>query len=158
MAEKKIKILSHPLVKGRTRFFRHKEFIESAAGNLVPGGGRVNVVLIGEKRMARFNRKYKSRGGAAEILAFPYQGFPDVAGEDGPLVGEIFLCWSPIVRSASSRGVEIRSYILRLVVHGLFHLKGYTHSNAAEEKRMEKGEKRYLRPFMEEKELDRLFD
>jgi len=158
MVEKRIKILSHPLVKGRTRFLKHAEFIRSAAGGLVPGEGRVNVVLIGEKRMSYFNRKYKYRKGGAEILTFPYQGFPDGREGKPPLVGEIFLCWSPIARSASRRGVKIRSYILRLVIHGLLHLKGYSHSNEAEEERMEEEEKRYLRPFIEKEELDRLFD
>jgi len=95
------------------------------------------------------------RSGAAEILTFPCGDGPGPAAET-PL-GEICLCWASLVRGARGRGVSRRAYAARLVAHGLLHLAGHRHSTAAEERRMERAERRLLLGHLGAREIERLF-
>ena len=105
--------------------------------------------------MARLNRVYKKRAGAAEILTFPCSGAPDPEG-DAPL-GEIYLCWTRLVRGARLRDVSPRVYAARLVVHGLLHLRGHRHDDSRSARRMEAAEARLLKRYLSQREVKRLF-
>ena len=80
---------------------RLSPFLRSVAFRIAPRDARVAVNWIGERTMTRLNRAYKNRTGAAEILTFPCCGAPDPEGEV-PL-GEIYLCWTRLVRGARLR-------------------------------------------------------
>ena len=129
--------------------------LRSVASPIAPRGARVAVTWIGERTMARLNREYKNRRGAAEILTFPRGDGPDPEG-DVPL-GEICLCWTRLRRGARLRGVSPRSYGARLVVHGCLHLRGYRHDDARSAGRMEALEARFLKRHLSGEEVRRLF-
>lgn len=132
--------------------------IESLASLFRPKEALIEVNLVGERRMARLNRAYKNRRGAAEILTFSY--LDDETGEeadDGP-AGEIYICWKKLMAGAEARRVSRKAYLLRLVVHGLCHLEGYSHDSPENELKMEKAEKRRLAGHLPERVLDRLFE
>jgi probable rRNA maturation factor len=130
-------------------------FLRSVARGLAPRDARVEVNWVGEGTMARLNRTYKKRTGAAEILTFPCGGAPDPGGE-APF-GEIYLCWTRLVLGARLRGVSPRSYGARLVVHGLLHLRGHRHGDSRSAGRMETAEARILKRHLSEREVKRLF-
>jgi probable rRNA maturation factor len=134
---------------------RLSPFLRSVASMIAPRDAGVAVNWIGERAMTRLNRAYKRRSGAAEILTFPCCGAPDPGGE-APL-GEIYLCWNRLVRGAGLRDVSPRVYAARLVVHGLFHLRGYQHDDARSAERMEAAEARFLKRHLSEREVRRLF-
>ncbi|MFA4947343.1 MAG: rRNA maturation RNase YbeY [Candidatus Krumholzibacteriia bacterium] len=134
---------------------RLSPFLRSVASRIAPRDARVAVNWIGERTMTRLNRVYKKRAGAAEILTFPCFGAPDPGGE-APL-GEIYLCWTRLVRGARLRGVSPRVYGARLVVHGLFHLRGYRHDGSLSAGLMEAAEARILKRHLSEREVKRLF-
>jgi len=125
------------------------------ADGVEPRHALVEVNWIGERAMARLNRLYKRRTGSAEILSFPCAGGPDPGGEI-PL-GEIYLCWTCLMRGARRRRVSPRSYGARLLVHGLFHLSGFRHDDARSEARMETVEARLLGAHLSKREVERLF-
>ncbi len=142
-------------VRGRSEIDRIGETLRALAAPLRPRGRAVAVALVGERRMASLNRRYKGRRGAAEILTFPYPGAPGPRGET-PL-GEICLCWASLERGAGRRGVPPRAYAVRLVVHGLLHLGGRRHGTAAEERSMESAERRLLGGRLSARVIERLF-
>jgi probable rRNA maturation factor len=116
-------------------------------GSRAKGGRSVDVMLIGERRMARLNRAYKGRRGAAEILTFAYgdeDGAGSAHGDDEAAFGEILLCWKRLAASAERLGVPNRAYLLRLVAHGLAHLEGFAHGDDESADRMEVRERRLL--------------
>ncbi|MBN1164550.1 MAG: rRNA maturation RNase YbeY [Candidatus Krumholzibacteriota bacterium] len=148
---------SHPLVAGRTEFNRAAPWMRKLASRLPPGEAVVEVTLVGRGRMAFLNRAYRGRRGAAEILTFSYAG-EDInsGGPDDPR-GEIFLCWPALVDGARRRGVSNRAYLLRLLAHGLCHIRGFTHGSAEEERIMEKEEEKLLSPFLPGMQIGKLF-
>ncbi len=108
--------------------------------------------------MAELGRIYRRRKGASEILTFPYG--TNVGGEkdDEDAVGEIFLCWARLAAGARGRGVSPEQYMLRLLAHGLCHLKGYGHGDEQSERKMEEVESRLLRGLIPKDVIARLFE
>ncbi len=127
------------------------------ADRIPPKRARVEVSLVGARTMASLNRTYRNRCGASEILTFPYAGDPSACLEPDSSVGEIVLCWPPIATGAAARGVPPTAYLLRLLVHGLLHLRGYQHEDAEHEVAMERAERRYLRGYLDENVVTELY-
>ena len=151
----KLTIAGNARLGSRDARARLSPFLRSVAARIAPRDARIAVNWIGERTMARLNRVYKKRIGGAEILTFPCCGAPDPEG-DAP-VGEIYLCWTRLVRGARLRGVSPRVYGARLVVHGLLHLRGYRHDDSRSAGRMEAAEARILKRHCSEREVKRLF-
>jgi len=145
---------SSPSVRGKREFERARGLIEGL-GQRCAGSGRIDVTLVGERRMAALNREYRGRRGAAEILTFVYGGDPRPAGE-GP-AGEILICWKKLEESAARLGVSRRAYLLRLVAHGLSHVEGFTHGEDAQALRMEAREREMLDGVVGERYIGRMF-
>ena len=145
---------SSPSVTGKREFDEAADSIESL-GLACAGDSRVEVILVGRRRMAALNRKYKGRRGAAEILTFVYDDDPSPEGEDP--AGEILICWERLASSAAAVGVPPGVYLLRLVAHGLAHIEGFTHSGDEEAERMERRELEILGGTVSRVELSRMF-
>jgi rRNA maturation RNase YbeY len=148
---------SSPRVTGRREFDRAGEEIRAMASGFAPFGSIVEVNLVGEKKMAWLNRTYKGGKGSVEILTFRYPPEPVSSGDEETTTGEIYICWKKLLAGARRRGVPARAYLLRLVVHGLCHLEGYTHGDEKSESEMEKAEMGHLVPFLPPGVIDRLF-
>ena len=142
---------------GRTEFNRAAEDITELASGFIPRKAIVEITLVGERKMAWLNRNYKGRKGAAEILTFCYSDEEDSFSPGGP-VGEIYLCWNRLVAGAAKRRVSRHSWLLRLVVHGLCHVRGFVHGSEVENRRMEKAERRHLEGAVPIRTLDRMFE
>ncbi len=149
---------SHPLVAGKREFDIAVPEMKVLASHVSGEDSIVEVNLVGEKRMAWLNRKFRSRRGPPEILTFVYGQGKDAGPADDSPAGEIYLCWRSIAKGASTRGVEVRLYLLRLFVHGLFHLAGYRHDSPAGEMEMEGAERRFIEEFIGAGEAGLLFD
>lgn len=127
------------------------------ASAIAPKRALVEVSLVGSKTMAALNRAYRNRSGVAEVLTFSYRDDPSIGlGSDGA-IGEVVLCWSAIEAGARERGVSPAAYLLRLLVHGLLHLKGYRHDDEKNERAMERVERQFLRGYLDERIVTELF-
>lgn len=152
----KTRILSEEGIEGREEFLKSADRINKIAGPAGVEENCINVILIGRQKMAELNRNFKNREGDAEILTFSYEEgeFRDI---DSSLRGEIYLCWEPICRGAETRSVPPNIYLERLVVHGIFHLLGYSHGDPDSADRMEEAEKNFLIPFMDKESIEKMF-
>lgn len=152
----KIIVGAGPRVAGRRAFERFGSLLGSIGSGWRPENAVVEVNLVGERRMAYLNRTYKGRRGAVEILTFPYpaEGGPGAAER---VIGEIYLCWPRLRRGGAAAGVSERTYLLRLFVHGVVHLRGYRHDTPAAEARMEAVERRILAARLSGRVVARLF-
>jgi rRNA maturation RNase YbeY len=153
----KLVISSRSRVKGKAEFERASSAMIEIAHGAFPGDATVEVNLIGERRMAALNRAYRKGSGVSSVLTFSYTGEGEPKpGEEGTL-GEIYLCWKPLISEARRRRVSRRTYLLRLFVHGLCHLRGFRHGDPESEKRMEDTERALLKAHVSAAELARLF-
>ncbi len=148
---------SSPRATGRKEFEKAGEEISALALEFFPRESVVEINLVGEKKMSLLNRTYKGGKGPVEVLTFRYASDPAYSCEDEMTAGEIYICWKKLVEGAGRRRVSARAYLLRLVVHGLCHLEGYTHGDEKGELRMEKAEMGHLAHFLPARVIERLF-
>ena len=145
---------SSPSVTGKREFDRAAESMETL-GSRGAGSRHVDVTLIGARRMALLNREYKGRRGAAEILTFVYDD--DLSPGDEGAAGEILICWKKLAVSAARLGVSKKSYLLRLIAHGLTHIEGFSHRDDAKAELMESREIEILEGLVPGRDLARMF-
>ena len=95
----------------------------------------VSVVLSDDANVKRLNSDYRGYDQATNILSFPMQ---ERMEPDGPLhLGDIILSYEMVSREAARDRKSMGSHLSHLVVHGLLHLLGHSHSDEAEALKME---------------------
>ncbi len=93
----------------------------------------LSIVLVGRDKIKSLNRKYRQKNQATDVLSF------EVSGSEG----EIFICpevankkakkfYPTSSRYASGLRGTSGNYLLFLVIHAIFHLKGMAHGSKME--------------------------
>jgi len=104
-------------------------------------GAQVNIVIVGAKAGRRYNRDFRGKDYATNVLSFPYEPLP---GEKTALLGDVVICAPVVAREAGEQGKRVRDHYAHLTIHGVLHLLGYDHQVEAEAERMEALERRVL--------------
>ncbi|MCW5577085.1 MAG: rRNA maturation RNase YbeY [Dokdonella sp.] len=99
------------------------------------------IVIVGAADGRDFNRRYRGRDYATNVLSFPYQRLP---GDRCGLLGDLVLCAPVIAREARAQGKRARDHYAHLTIHGVLHLLGHDHEDDAQAQRMEALERRIL--------------
>jgi len=90
----------------------------------------LSVALLPPQEAARITRESKHKDTPSNVLSFPLS----------PQSGEILLCPATAKKQARLFEYTPRVFIARLFIHGLLHLKGFSHGGTmdAEEQRVAK--------------------
>jgi len=91
----------------------------------------VTLRFVDEAEGRALNRKYRERDRATNVLSFVYDDEPGMCG------GDIVLCAPVLRREAAAQGKPLTAHCAHLVVHGMLHLQGADHEDAAGAARME---------------------
>jgi probable rRNA maturation factor len=105
--------------------------------------GLISVTFLGRDSMRRLNAAHKGHDRSTDVLSFP------LAGPNGQVVGDVYICPWIARREAETRGIPIREELIRLVVHGTLHALGHDHPEGAERTRsvMWRRQERYVEAF-----------
>lgn len=95
----------------------------------------LSVVFLKEPKMREFNRIYRGKDKATNVLAFPEEEFG---------LGELVLCPGVIRKDAAKYGITFKVELCRIFIHGLLHLVGYDHEKDMDFKKMSRKEEEYL--------------
>ncbi|WP_254424001.1 rRNA maturation RNase YbeY [Rhodanobacter sp. C03] len=87
------------------------------------------------------NHDYRGKDYATNVLSFPAELPPGVAL---PLIGDLAICASVVLREAAEQGKLARDHWAHLTIHGVLHLLGYDHIEDGEAEAMEALETRIL--------------
>ena len=101
----------------------------------------VSIVFVSPAAMRKLNRAYRGKDKATNVLSFALGQRTD---PDEAFGGEIILCYPKLVQSARSRRHSIDDECKLLIVHSIFHLKGYDHATNRDAKIMERREEQVL--------------
>lgn len=115
---------------------------------LPPATIELGLVLADDDLLHRLNRQYRGVDRPTNVLSFgglweaPAVPSSDISGEraedDRPLMlGDVVLACETIVAEAAAQGKTVADHFSHLVVHGVLHLLGYDHEEAAEAEAME---------------------
>lgn len=124
--------------------------IEAMLQELQYDGFAVGVLICGEKKMASYNKQYRNKDGATDILSFPYHtelqaGERIVAHDDDDKnLGDIILCPAIIDRKRREWDNDFDTHLTILLAHGIAHLLNHDHKTDEQFAAMQVVEKRLL--------------
>ncbi|MFW5718323.1 MAG: rRNA maturation RNase YbeY [Spirochaetota bacterium] len=90
----------------------------------------VSVLLCDEPTIAGLNQSYRKVSGPTDVLTFSQHEEGAGKGDaDGamPIAGDIVISLPTVAANAHDYGVSAREELLRVYVHALLHLAGYSH-------------------------------
>ena len=112
-------------------------WVETAlAGRSV--GSNLTIRIVDEQEAKRFNRNYRNKDYATNVLSFPAElpeGLPAEVRQSQ--LGDLLICAPVVIREAANReaGEKIRAesdHWAHLTIHGVLHLLGYDHQQPDE--------------------------
>jgi probable rRNA maturation factor len=101
----------------------------------------LSIRIVDAREGRSLNRRYRGKDYATNVLSFLVE-LP--RGVTSPLLGDLVICASVVVREAREQHKLPRNHYAHLTVHGVLHLLGYDHMNDAEATQMETLETRIL--------------
>ncbi|MEC8516936.1 MAG: rRNA maturation RNase YbeY, partial [Pseudomonadota bacterium] len=99
----------------------------------------VGGLLCGDGRIAGLNGQFRGKEKPTNVLSFP-SGETEPDGEGRLAAGEIAIAFETVRAEAVRDGKSLNHHLVHLWVHGLLHLMGHDHDDAAEAEAMESGE------------------
>lgn len=115
----------------------------AAIGDLVGDNGEISVVLADDGKVQALNREYRGQDKPTNVLSFPNMETASAAG-GRRLFGDVVLARETLQREAREQHKRLEDHLAHLVVHGVLHLLGFDHEEAAEAAEMEARERRIL--------------
>ena len=102
----------------------------------IPAGQKISMVFCSDPEIRRLNRTYRGVDRPTDVLSFTM--------DDPDLLGEIYISLQRARKQSEEYRVSCKEEILRLFIHGFYHLLGYNHEKPADRFKMEKKERKQL--------------
>jgi rRNA maturation RNase YbeY len=99
--------------------------------------GEINVIFTDNEEILQLNRQYLNHDYYTDVIAFHYGPTRDVEGD-------VFISLDKVDENAREYGAGFQDEVLRVTIHGLLHLIGYSDSTDQEKKNMRSLEDRYI--------------
>ena len=99
---------------------------------------KINVIFCSDSYLLTLNKKHLDHNYYTDILTFDYRTNPK------EIYGDLFISQERIIENASSFIVSLDNELLRIVVHGLLHLFGYSDKSKNDKNLMQSMEDFYL--------------
>ena len=99
--------------------------------------GELNYVLLTDKALLEYNRRYLDHDEFTDVITFDGQTGTGVSGD-------VLMSYDRIKENATSFGVSAQNELRRVMVHGLLHLLGHADKSKAAKQAMRGLEDKYL--------------
>jgi probable rRNA maturation factor len=107
----------------RLRIKGLQQFVDEAQA-AVKLRGDVSVLLTGDREIRRWNRDFRGKNQATDVLSFPAA---QMDGVPAAVAGDLAISVETADRQAKEQGHVLAEELKVLVLHGLLHLAGYDH-------------------------------
>ena len=98
----------------------------------------ISVSIVNDEEIQKINWNYRKKDKPTDVLSFS-----QIEGEDFPkikhqplILGDILISYETCKRQSIEYEHSFYEELLRLVVHGLYHLLGYDHERSQEEEKI----------------------
>ena len=81
-------------------------------------GGQITIRFVEPEEGQSLNSDYRGKDYATNVLSFPYEVEPVVAGD-------LVICAAVVEREAAEQEKTLEAHYAHLIVHGILHLQGY---------------------------------
>ena len=103
----------------------------------IPTTRSVTLILCSDYKIRKLNADYRKIDRSTDVLSFCF--------EDSDFLGEIYISLQRAKIQAKKYNLTNDDEIIRLFVHGMFHLLGYDHLVDKEREIMEAKERKYFK-------------
>lgn len=92
--------------------------------NAIPERYDLSIAIVGDRKMALINQKFRQKTGTTPVLSFPPGDGPNRGynHEDGIFLGEIVIAYPQVILLAADENKKVDTKICELVEHGLTQL------------------------------------
>ncbi|HEX8932161.1 MAG TPA: rRNA maturation RNase YbeY [Patescibacteria group bacterium] len=88
----------------------------------------VSIAIVGDRKMTKLNKEYRSKEGTTNILSFPLaEGQQTHLPTDIVRLGDIVISYPMVIKEASEQEILVDERVEELVRHGMLHLLGLHH-------------------------------
>jgi probable rRNA maturation factor len=106
--------------------------------------------LVDDATIRALNAEHRAIDAVTDVLSFPLQAeTPDFVLPPGEPIslGDVVICYPRAAAQADEYGHSIEREVAYLVAHGVLHILGYDHEEAAEREQMRQKEEEALQPL-----------
>ncbi|MEO6835990.1 MAG: rRNA maturation RNase YbeY, partial [Candidatus Tumulicola sp.] len=131
-------------VDGRALVATAKRLL-AAAGE---GSSSLSLTLVADRAIRAINFEHRGKDAATDVLSFPMTTLrePATAARIGPkperMLGDVVISIDTARRQAADYDATLQNELYRLLIHGVAHVLGHDHMEAAERRAMESEERR----------------
>lgn len=121
--------------------------LKSVAGRLLrevdEADAALSISLVGDREIQTLNREHRGKDKPTDVLSFPLYERGEASDHDGErLLGDVVISVDTARRQAADYEAPLQNEIYRLLIHGILHVLGHDHEEAAERSAMEAEERR----------------
>ncbi|MBI5540733.1 MAG: rRNA maturation RNase YbeY [Bacteroidia bacterium] len=102
--------------------------------------GNISIIFTGKNELLKMNNSFLSHNFHTDIITFNYN-------EGSTISGDLFIGVEQVIENANELKTTPRLELLRVIVHGVFHLLGYNDSTDKEKSQMRKREDKAIALF-----------
>lgn len=100
----------------------------------------IGIYVVSASEMARLNERFLKHSGSTDVITFQYDPPPASTS----IHGEIFISIEDAVKQATPFRTSWQAEVVRYLVHGVLHLKGFDDTTASARKAMKRQENRLV--------------
>ena len=105
----------------------------------------LTIRLSNDKDIKTFNLKWKGINKSTNILSFLNNDKFFSIENDMIYLGDIIISYDTLLKEVKSRKIDFQDHLSHILIHGILHLKGFTHDKEEDTRSMQYEEKRLLK-------------
>ena len=104
--------------------------------------GEICFIFVSAKHIEILNRDFLSHDYVTDVITF-------VRGKKLIRSGDVYICPERVLANADEMKIDKEIEMIRVMIHGILHLLGYTDTNADEVTNMRRKEDYYLKMYQQ---------
>lgn len=113
------------------------EVICSTAADATGLTGVVDVLLTDDAAMHALNKAWRGKDKPTDVLSFPAEIDDLETSQAAPFLGDVAIGFGVSAKDAAAQEKSLAAHLSHLIIHGILHLAGHDHIDAADAKEME---------------------
>ena len=105
----------------------------------------LTIILSNDKDVKAFNLKWKGINKSTNILSFLNNDQVFSFENNMIYLGDIIISYDTLLKEVKIKKIDFQDYLSHILIHGILHLKGYTHDKEEDTRIMQNEEKRLLK-------------
>ncbi len=121
-------------------------------------GYDVNIIFSDDVHVRAINKEWRGKDSSTNILSFPTledMKFYSLPPDEAVHLGDLLLAFETIEKEANETILDMEEHIMRLIIHGMYHLLGYDHMDDDDYAQMFAQEQKALQYFSIKQYIDK---